>query len=276
MRKHLVVLGWWLFLECFSMRAQAQLSPPGLGPAHTASWFATGIRQDLDAAQRWESMTYAGFGATSQPDDYNPLQRPALFVLNQEFYDQYAKSWLYSFAVSYRRQNEYEGTSPYGAADPSFKHELRFYGRYSHALSISRFKLVSTLRPELRTFYSPDLGAQEFLQFRARFRSQGKWQLDEKGVHRIIASAEVLASIGKTHTHSGWTDFGYRETRFCLYYSLSVPSWPFVIDIGYMNDLLGTARPLTDVHYLAFDITWDNPFGTPKHRENQKPAGYLE
>ena len=40
----------------------AQLSPPGLGKAKTASWFAFGLKQTLDSAKKKESMTYIGIG----------------------------------------------------------------------------------------------------------------------------------------------------------------------------------------------------------------------
>jgi hypothetical protein len=264
-------------LGCVLMAAPAaaQLSPPGLGPARTASWSAVGIRQDLDAIRRRESVTYVGVGSISNPDNANPWQKPAIFVLNQEFYDQFHKNWVYSAALSYRRQNEYEDEPPFADAHPSYKHELRFYGRLSYVQKLARFKFVNTFRPELRNFFSPDLGSQEFVQFRFRLRTQVTANLDKNAVHRLVGSAEVLATVGKAHAPAGWTDFDYRESRFCLYYSLRMQSWPVVVDIGYMNNLLGSSHPI-DVHYLAIDLVWENPFGKPERGKQQRPPEYLQ
>lgn len=98
--------------------ASAQISPPGLGLANSASWFAVGVRQELDTLKAWQSVTYIGIGRKSNPDNYNPLAKPAILVMNQEFYHQFHHHWQYSFALSYRRQDEYEKLSPYEHESP--------------------------------------------------------------------------------------------------------------------------------------------------------------
>jgi hypothetical protein len=249
-------------LGLMASRAAAQISPPGLGEATTALWTALGLRQELDRARRWESMTYLGVGRISRPDGYDPLQRQAIGVLNQEFYHRPREHLLYSFALSYRRQAEYASSPPYERASPAATNELRLYGRVSHVQKVGPFKLVNTFRPELRTFFpSSPAPEEEFLQLRFRARSQLTWALDREAVHRLVASGEALASIRKTHRPEAWSDFGYRESRFCFYYSLHPQALPFSIDLGYMNDLLGSRQPLRDVHYAAFDLVWENPFG---------------
>jgi hypothetical protein len=241
-----------------------------MGPGKTASWTAAGLRQDLDAVGRWESMSYVGFGTISNRNNANLYEKPAILVLNQEFYDQFRKDLVYSFAVSYRRQNEYESEPPFRAADPPIRQEFRLYGRFSHVSKFSAVKWVNTFRSEIRNFFPRHTGNDaEVLQFRLRLRSQVRWTIDDEGIHGLIGSAEILASVGKLE-QTGWTDFDYREMRFCLYYSLNPKGLPVGFDFGYMNNLLGSEKPLYDVHYLAIDVTWNNPFGTPN-----KPTEHL-
>ncbi|HEX5660296.1 MAG TPA: hypothetical protein VFX59_24040 [Polyangiales bacterium] len=243
-----IVLG----LSMWCATASAQISPPGLGEAETATWVAAGVRQQLDA--RRASMTYAGAGAVNEHLELP--NEPAILVVNEELYDKFAEHWVYSLALSYRRQNEY---SLHEAVER--RQEVRFYGRLSNVLQAGRLKLSSTFRPELRTFYTTSFAPDdEPLQLRFRVREQLAVRLDTNGVHHVIGSAEVLSSIAKARR---WGELAYRESRFCLYYSLDREQWPVVLNVGYMNDLIGRGSAVADVHYLAFDVTWENPFGKP-------------
>jgi hypothetical protein len=240
----------------WSVPVAAQISPPGLGDAKTAAWIAAGVRQDLDAVERRESMTYVGVGAVRE--GFGVPDQPAIVVVNEEIYDRFHEHWTYSYALSYRRQKQYS------LQDDSVerRQELRFYGRFSNVLQAGALRLITTFRPELRTFYTPGFArAEEPLEFRFRVRSQFAMRLDTAGVHRLIGSAEVLSSIAKA---SHWGDLGYRESRFCVYYSLDRASWPVTLNVGYMNDLLGRGDKLADVHYVALDVIWENPFGKPR------------
>jgi hypothetical protein len=250
----------WLVLCGVCSSASAQISPPGLGAAQTAGWLALGARQDLDARDRRESMTYVGLGAVSDIEGADPLRRPAIVVVNQELYDQFAPQWTYSLALSYRRQNEYEEGHV-----ALRQRELRVYGRFSHVCKRGRFKLTDTLRPEARNFFG---GAEETFQFRLRARAQLAVAVDRAGQHRVLGSAEALGALNRTPAQ--WSAFRYTESRFCLYYSLDRE--PVAFNVGYMNNLLGRGAQLIDVHYLAFDITWKNPFGKP----TRQPTEYLE
>jgi hypothetical protein len=253
----------------------AQLSPPGLGPAKTATWTAIGLRQDLDDRDRWESMTYVGVGTVSPLNQRNAFARPAILVLNQEFYDQFKKQWVYSFALSYRYQHRYQKSAPYEAESPPTQQEFRLYGRYSHVLALHSFKLTNTFRPELRTFFGPGLGpGTEVLQFRFRLRTQLAWTIDNPGVHRLVTSAEALFAVRKERD-VGWGDFAYTESRFCLYWSINSKHMPIIVDIGYMNDLVGTGSSRFDAHYVAFDMVWENPFGSRK-RKAELPIEYQQ
>ena len=258
-----------IILFCVVGKCFSQISPPGLGKANMADWFAFGIRQELSTThgRGWQSMSYIGIGRKSNPDNYDLFYKSAILVVNQEFYHQFHSVWQTSFALSYRRQDEYLDNKPYKHDNPKLKQEFRLYGRFSYIFSTSRIKLVPTFRQEFRKFYSPDFeNINENFQFRSRFRLQLTANLDNKKRHRLIASSEQLFSISKENTPDTWTDFNYRESRFSLYYSYSPKTLPFIFSVGYMNNLVGQKNPY-DVHYLAFDIVIENPF---KLRERPK------
>lgn len=251
-----------MFFVVFVSKSFSQISPPGLGKAHTADWFAFGIRQELDTIEGkgWQSMSYIGLGRKSNPNNYIPFYRSAILVVNQEFYHQFHKDWQYSLALSYRRQDEYLDNAPYEHSNSKLKQEFRLYSRLSYTFSISGIKLVPTFRQEFRKFYSPAFqNTNENFQFRTRLRLQLKVNLDNTKQHRLIASSEQLFSISKENTPNAWTDYNYRESRFSLYYSFSPKMLPLIISVGYMNNLVGQENPY-DVHYFAFDIVIENPF----------------
>ncbi len=247
----------------------SQISSPGLGKANTASWFAFGIRQELDTIQGkgWQSMSYIGLGRKSNPDNYDPFFKQAIFAVNQEFYHQFHSDWQYSFALSYRRQDEYLDNPPYEHDTPKLKQEFRLYSRFSYIFKTSNIKLIPTFRQEFRKFYAPDFqNVSEDFQLRSRFRLQLAVNLDARKTHKLIASSEQLFSISKETDSNTWTDFSYRESRFSLYYSLSPKTIPFVFSLGYMNNLVGV-KDSYNVHYLAFDIVIENPFKLQQRRK---------
>jgi len=241
-------------------RVQAQITPPGLGNARTAAWTAIGAREHLDDVDRRVSLTYVGVGTTSGRDDANPFSRPDILVLNEEYFDQFDPHWMYSVGLSYRRQNAFESDGD----DWRLKrfHELRLYGRFSSVLGSERVKVVNTLRPEIRGFVQPSFAASETpLQFRFRFKTQVAWAVEKTGRHKLIVAAEELASVGRDRAlSSGWSDFGYRESRFSFFYSLDHEKLPCVVDVGLMNNLLGRATQLVDVQYVALDLVFRDPF----------------
>ncbi|WP_458627073.1 hypothetical protein [Winogradskyella sp. PC D3.3] len=68
-----------LSINCF-----AQCSPPGLGKANTASWFAIGIKQNRNKKETINSTTPFGLRRTSTPDNYNLLDKQSIYVINEE------------------------------------------------------------------------------------------------------------------------------------------------------------------------------------------------
>ncbi len=260
-----------VLLVTFPLFSDAQVSPPGLGKAAAASWFAVGVRQELDTIKDkgWQSVTYAGLGRKSNPNDANPFLKSAILVLNQEFYHQFHHNWEHSFALSYRKQDEYQEVAPYFHDSPKFEQEFRTYARLSYSYKHNRIKVVPTLRQEFRKFYAPDFSnMHENFQLRTRLRLQFKAYLDTKKIHRIILGSEQLFAISNLHNPSRWTSYSYKESRFTLYYAFSPQKTPFIISAGYMYDLVGS-KNVYDVHYLAFDVVLENIF---KLRKRDKEA----
>lgn len=259
MKRHFAALALSLFII---NSTTAQISPPGLGKAQNAAWFAVGVRQEPDTTKDkgWQSVSYLGVGHKSSPDNHNPFHKPGILVLNQEFYHQFHSHWQYSLALSYRRQAAYLDEAPYERADPRMQQEFRFYSRFSYIITSQRIKVVPTVRQEFRKFYAPDFrSVDETIQLRSRFRLQVTATLDNKEQHHIIAGSEQLFATRKLISSDAWTDFKYNESRFTLYYSYSPEDSPFTFNIGYMNNLVGNHKPFS-VHHLAFDIIIENPF----------------
>lgn len=248
-------------MVCICWNGMTQISPPGLGAAHSASWFAAGIRQDIDSAGNWQSVSYAGFGRKSNPTNYSPFYKPEIFVVNQEFYHTFRKNWQYSVALSYRRQDEYQDSYPFERETPGIVQEFRFYSRLSYVFKTPRIKFVPTIRQDVRTFFNPDFSTpDEVFQLRSRFRMQLTVNLTKTANHKLITSAEQLFAASQERNEKMGA-FNYRESRFCLYYSYSPSRIPVVINLGYMNNLIGNQKPYS-VHYLAVDVIIQNPFGS--------------
>ncbi len=240
----------------------AQIIPPGLGATRWASWFALGIQQNLNNTngKGWESTTYIGLARMSHPNDNNLVAKPGVFILNQEFKNKFDKNWEYSLAASYRRQNEYSDDPPYEQEDPSFKQEFRIYARLSYIFKTHFLEISPTLRQEVQKYYTPDFKPPaENLRLRSRFRLKFSVPLTANKVHRVLLFSEQLASASFRTDPKRWTPFGYKDSRFSLYYSLSPKNHPWVVNIGYMNNLMGKHKP-TAAHYLGLDLIWKNPF----------------
>jgi hypothetical protein len=240
----------------------AQISPPGLGKTNLSLWTALGVRQALDTANRMQSVTYIGYGQISHPDNYNPVQKPGILIINEEFYHQFNTHLQYSAALSYRNQREYTDTFPYQPDIPAYRHEFRVYSRFSFIDKNERSRLTYTFRQEFRKFFTPDFqNWDESFQLRSRLRFQYLAYLSGNKVHRLSFSAEALFAISRSIAPvKDWGPFRYRETRISLYYSFNPENIPFVFNIGYMSNFIGTGNVHVG-HYLAIDLIWENPFG---------------
>ncbi|WP_333852934.1 hypothetical protein [Epilithonimonas sp.] len=72
-------------------------------------------------------------------------------------------------------------------------------------------------------------------------------------------SNEQLFSVDKSHETKNWSQIKYNERRFMLYYSVSPKNSPVMINLGYMNNLVGGIYPY-NASYIALDIILKNPF----------------
>jgi hypothetical protein len=255
----------WLCVLVFSgviwqeSAAEAQITPPGLGDARTATWAALGFKQSLDASERRQYASYVGVGATSERAPFDPSEHPSIVVFNHELFDHFRPHLQYSVGVSYRRQESFERKGD--TLREKHVQEGRLYGRFSAILERGQFKLVNTLRPELRGFVSPTFGrAEEPMQMRFRVKSQLAVRLDPSGERRLLAAAEALAATSRERRRKArWSALSYRETRLSLFYSMRAND-QLTVDVGYMNDLMSHDASLTSVHYLAVDLVWIDPF----------------
>ncbi|MEG1216861.1 MAG: DUF2490 domain-containing protein [Chryseobacterium sp.] len=259
-RKILVVFG---ILGGMGGVMHAQISPPGLGDANTAFWSAFGVKRQLDSVGKKQTMSYIAIGRKSSPYNDNLFSKQAIFVLNHEVYNSFAPHQQYSYAISYRRQPQYESDSPYEKENT--EQEFRIYGRYAYTFNLGKkFKLKNTVRQEFRKFFDADFHkVEEDFQLRTRIKSQLTYNLSPTNNQKLAISAEALFSVSHLNEPDPhWNSFGYREMRLSAYYMFNIPHSPFTVDIGYMDDLIrgSTSIHKGGVHYLAADLIWNIPY----------------
>jgi len=242
---------------------QAQISPPGLGDANTAFWGAFGVKRQLDSLGKKQALSYIAIGRKSSPDNHNLFSKQAIIVLNHEVYHSFAPHQQYSYAISYRRQPQYESIAPFDKENT--EQEFRIYGRYTYTFDLGKkWKLKNTVRQEFRKFFDADFHqVEEDFQFRTRIKGQLTYNLSPKNNQKLALSAEALFSISHLNEPDPqWGSFGYREMRIAAYYMFTIPNSPFTVDVGYMDDLIRDSRSIHHggVHYLAADLIWNIPY----------------
>lgn len=251
MRK-LLFLGAFLF----PLLGLTQIVPPGLGKTPMAGWVAFGVQHKMDTIKNggWTSSSYVGIGRKSNPDSYNLLEKPSIFILNQEFKHRFYSNWEYILAVSYRTQFNHADVEPFEKLDPAFKQEFRFYGRLYYVFKTDFVNITPTFRPEFRKFFTPNFrNYTENMQIRTRFRIKLDFPLTKDKNHRLILLSEQLLSTSQSNETRKFSKYKYGDSRFSIYYSTSLKNAPFTLNIGYMNNLIGTKNPFP-AHHIAFDI----------------------
>lgn len=253
----------FLLLGCWGTWVKAQISPPGLGDAKTAFWSAFGVKRQLDSLGKKQALSYIAIGRKSSPENDNLFSKQAIFVLNHEVYNSFAPHQQYSYAISYRRQPQYESEAPYDKENT--EQEFRIYGRYAYTFDLGKkLKLKNTVRQEFRKFFDADFHkVEEDFQLRTRIKSQLTYNLSPKNNQKIAISAEALFSISHLNEpQPQWESFGYREMRIAAYYMFNIPNSPFTVDVGYMDDLIRGSNSIHHggVHYLAADVVWNIPY----------------
>ncbi|MFZ1333082.1 MAG: hypothetical protein WAR83_12875, partial [Flavobacteriales bacterium] len=137
-----------------TLQAVAQISPPGMGTTHIASWFAVGVKQQLDTLDTKQWSGYVGYGRKGDPDEFVPFHRSGILVVTQEYQHRFRTHWQYAGGLSYRHQALYAKDAPFELSDPGAMEEIRFYAKYAYVHRIDRWKLSATLRQEIRKFYT--------------------------------------------------------------------------------------------------------------------------
>lgn len=236
----------------------AQISPPGLGEVSFGNWYAIGLRQDL--LSNLESMTYIGTGFKTDEGSSSLFAKPAIFVVNQEFYYALSKHWKASLAGSYRVQNE-DAIEIADLQTKSFReHEFRLYGRISHTSAIGRFKWTQTFRQEVRRFMNTDWHTTSYpLALRSRLKTQLSTSLDKNKQHTLTAGTEILFATKKSNESQKWSSLAFNETRLTLFYTYRFIDQPIALSIGYMDNLIKEDN-LGANHYLSLDMVIENPF----------------
>lgn len=255
----------WISIFLNATFLYAQISPPGLGEANYASWFALGLKQDLNAKNSIHSMTYVGVGIKTEENQY--INKPAILVLNQEFYHHLNNKIDLSYAASYRRQKEYENLPNKTNNQFSIQQEFRIYGRFSYTFKVANINFKQTARQELRRFVNQDfIDTNEPLQLRTRIKSQIVFNLDNQKRHKISTGAEALFSTSKNQETKNWSGIKYKEARFTFFYTYNPIKTPLAFSLGYMNNLIQN-NTTHSVHYTSVNIVWKNPF---KNFENKQ------
>ena len=259
----------FLLVICISISefSGAQIIPPAMGKAKSGSWFALSLKQNIGQSKKWSSTSFIGQGWKSNPDGGSLLQKPQIFILNEELFHQFAPQWQYSMALSYQLKDEYNSTPPYEHKWPRQRQEFRIYGRLSYSLKNNHLIFSPSFRPEFRKFYRPDFHRpEELFQIRTRFRLKLTVNLTPDKLHRMEITSEQLFSTSKKNGVDKWTKFAYKESRFAIYYTVSLRHAPITFNLGYMNNGVGIKNTY-DVHILGFDVVFTNPFRSKKQKK---------
>lgn len=258
----------FLVLVIITSFLHAQVSPPGLGDTNAASWLALGLRQDLNEDKTFESMTYVGYGAISDDDNYSLTSKPSIIVINQEFLNDLNKNLKLSYALSYRNQKEYEINELTNTEFSKTQKEFRVYSKLAYINQLGRVKLTQTVRQEVRRFVDSDWkNTSNPLQLRTRLKTQVAVSLDIKEQHTLTFGAESLFSTSKNNYTKKWDSFKYNEARFTMFYTFRPKNTPVAISIGYMNNLI-KKNTTHSVHYASLDFVFEDPFKIFRKNEN--------
>lgn len=242
----------------------AQISPPGLDGTKTVSWGVVGFSQALN--KRLTLTVYGGASRMSDPKSWGLLHKQGIAVYNQEFLYKLSPRWQISVANSFRIQNLYADEAPYEAEDPSYRYELRYYGRLYYRQQFNKVSVSYAFRPEARTFYSPDWEASSRpLELRFRLKATASLPINEEKTNVIISGNEFLTAVDEYQSnmpadhHHSWSNYHFTEDRFSIYFRHIFKKSDIIVDLGLMEQFKSGdfADP---VSYLSFDVLFQNPF----------------
>jgi len=252
----------FFFIICLCSNSFSQIFPDAVGEAKNAFWLATGFKQDIlkTNVPLLTSSTSIGIGRKSNPDNFNLFQKHQSFILKESLSVRLKPKWKMSLGLGYYKTRRYHDEAPFELLETPVQHEFRLSVTPTFQWTKNRFSMAANLSQEFRKYFAPKAGSiNDDIQFRTRFRLLFSVNLDKEKVHKLVATSEQLFSISKDKNPEQWTDFNYRESRFCFYYSLSPKNWHVTFDLGYMYNLIEGEKRL-GVHYLAFDVVVKNLF----------------
>lgn len=248
------------FFWIFSSSLFSQVIPPGIGKTNLAYWIAGSIQQEIDSKRKWTSNTYIGVATESHPDQYNPFRKMGIIIVNQAFQHQFYKHWRISVEALYANNYKYFEQSPYSLS--AIQQEFRLYGRLSYTWNIGKvMEITPTYRQEMQKYFTTDFQhPNETFRIRSRFRIKLGFHLTRDKQHQLLLFSEQLFSTSYLLNSQSWTPFQYKDSRFSLYYSFSPKNTAVTLNLGYMNNLIGTQNRWS-THFIAMDLVWKNPFG---------------
>ena len=253
-----------LFFFLYSSLIFAQISPPGMDGTKAVAWGAIGFSQALN--NKFNLTVYGGSARMSDPDNWALTHKQGIAVYNQELLYKFSSKWQASVANSFRMQNLYSDAAPYEAEDPSYRYELRYYGRLYYRQQFNKVSLNYAFRPEARTFYSSDWhSASHPFELRIRLKATASIPLDQEKSNLIIGGNELLtavdeyqSTIPKDHHHT-WSNYHFTEDRFTAYFRHVFQKADLIVDLGIMEQFKAGGH-MDPVSYACFDIIFQNPF----------------
>lgn len=231
-----------IFLR-IAFSGQAQITPPGMVHSGLGGWCAVGINKKLPKSGS-QLMIYTGIGYAADSAEWRD-QSVALWVLNTEYKQRFAKLWSASAALSYRIRTEHLETAP-----SAFQQELRIYGTVSRDWAVKAWNFSVGFRPELRTFYDRSFHPENsFLEMRYRLKGKAIWSIYGSHRNRLTVSVESLFSDPMDEMNQG---VNYDDTRVGLFFGHALKSVPLAIECGYMADVRGERAGVS--HYAGIDF----------------------
>lgn len=259
-----------LIFLVLSISTFAQITPPGLDGTKIVAWSAIGFTQTLNP--KWTMTTYLGGARMSDPDSWSPVQKQSIGVFDQSFQYKFNSTWQASLAASFRLQNKYEEEAPYEPKNPSYRYELRYYGRIYYKQQLGHFAMTYSFRPELRTFYSPNWTPPAMpVELRFRLKAQTSLPINKSKTNFIVSGNELLTAVDEytiasttDHRHD-WSSYHFTEDRFSLFFRHVFVKPDVILDLGVMEQFKAGGH-FDPVSYLSFDLLFQNPF--TRHKEN--------
>jgi len=242
----------------------AQISPPGLDGTKAVSWGVVGFSQALN--KKLSLTVYGGAARMSNPNSWALTKKQGIAVYTHEFLYKLSPKWQASLANSFRVQKLYSEESPYEAEDPSYRYELRYYGRLYYRQQFNKVSVNYAFRPEARTFYSPDWEASSRpLELRFRLKATASLPVNQDKTNFIISGNEVLTAVDEyqsatpSDSHHTWSDYHFTEDRFTVYFRHIFKKSDVVLDLGLMEQFKSGGH-MDPVSYVCFDVLFQNPF----------------